>query len=451
MDMHLMRPEWLWTLVPALILIALLWRQRGRAGSWDAVIAPELLRHLVGDSASSRGSNLLPLVLLGWLIAAVAASGPSWQKIPQPVHQKQDALVVLLDLSDSMKSADLAPSRVDRARQKLLDLLQQRREGQTGLIAYAGDAHIVTPLTVDTLTIANLLPALHPDMMPLLGSDPVSALEQALELLRSAGIRRGKILLLTDGVSEKDSDAIEKVMAGSPSQLNIIGVGTATGAPIPLLEGGFLKDDTGAIIMPRLDEAGLRKLADATGGRYRRLQIDDTDIEFLQAENLFNESEETLALDRTADAWEDQGYFFILALLPLALGLFRRGWILTLLPVLFLMTPEPASAGAWDDLWLTPDQQGQQALQLGDDETAAALFKNPEWAGTAAYRNKDYESAVTRFSDLNSANSEYNRGNALAQAGQLDEAIAAYEKSLALEPDRTDAQENLALLEKLKA
>ena len=202
--------------------------------------------------------------------------------------------------------------------------------------------------------------------------------------------------------------------------------------------------------MPRLDETGLRKLARETGGSYRRMQIDDTDLEFLQAESLLYESDETLALDRTADAWEDQGYFFILALLPLALGLFRRGWILTLLPVLFLMQPEPASAGAWDDLWLTPDQQGQQALQRGDDETAAALFKNPEWAGTAAYRNKDYESAVTHFSDLNNANSEYNRGNALAQAGQLDEAIAAYQESLALQPDRTDAQENLALLEKLK-
>ena len=180
MGMHLMRPEWLWTLAPALILFVLLWLQRGRAGSWDAVIAPELLRHLVGDSPSSRGSNLLPLVLLGWLIAAVAASGPSWQKIPQPVHQKQDALVVLLDLSYSMNSQDLSPSRLDRARQKLLDLLEQRREGQTGLIAYAGDSHIVTPLTDDTLTIANLLPALHPDMMPLPGSDPVSAVTQAL-------------------------------------------------------------------------------------------------------------------------------------------------------------------------------------------------------------------------------------------------------------------------------
>ncbi len=204
MELHLMRPQWLWTLLPALVLLLLLWRQRGRKGSWQSVIAPDLLRYLVSDSGASRGSNLLPLVFLGWLLAALAASGPSWQKIPQPVHQKQDALVVLLDLSYSMKSADLAPSRLDRARQKLLDLLQQRREGQTALIAYAGDAHIVTPLTDDTPTIANLLPALHPDMMPLPGSEPVSAVTQALELLRSAGIRQGKLLLVTDGVSAKD-------------------------------------------------------------------------------------------------------------------------------------------------------------------------------------------------------------------------------------------------------
>ncbi len=151
MELHLMRPQWLWTLLPALVLLLLLWRQRSRNGSWQSVIVPDLLRYLVSDSGASRSSNLLPLVFLGWLLAALAASGPSWQKLPQPVHQKQDALVVLLDLSYSMKSADLAPSRLERARQKLLDLLQQRREGQTALIAYAGDAHIVTPLTDDTL------------------------------------------------------------------------------------------------------------------------------------------------------------------------------------------------------------------------------------------------------------------------------------------------------------
>ena len=207
MTFHLMRPEWLWSLVPALLLGVLLWRSRGRNGSWTNVIAPDLLSHLVGTQAGARGPNLLPLVLLGWMLAAFAVSGPSWQKLPQPVHQKQDALVLVLDLSYSMKSGDLAPSRIDRARQKLLDLLKLRREGQTGLIAYAGDAHIVTPLTDDTPTIANLLPALNPDMMPVPGSDPAAAVAQAVELLHSAGIREGRVVFINEGISERDGKA----------------------------------------------------------------------------------------------------------------------------------------------------------------------------------------------------------------------------------------------------
>ena len=450
MELHLMRPQWLWTLLPALLLLLLLWRQRSRNGSWRSVIVPDLLRYLVSGSGASRSSNLLPVVFLGWLLAALAASGPSWQKLPQPVHQKQDALVILLDLSYSMKSVDLAPSRLERAHQKLLDLLQQRREGQTALIAYAGDAHIVTPLTDDTPTIANLLPALHPDMMPLPGSEPVSAVTQALELLRSAGIRQGKLLLVTDGVSEKDRDGVEKVMAGSDSQLTIMGVGTPSGAPIPLPNGGFLKDDAGTIIMPGLDEENLRELASAAGGNYRRMQLDDGDLKELLTGNPLSDAGETLALDRTADTWEDQGYLLILALLPLALGLFRRGWLLSLLPVLLLVQPEPATAQTWDDLWLTPDQQGQRALQQGNNEAAATLFEHPEWAGTAAYNNSDYETAIEHFNDPVNANNLYNRGNALARAGQLDKAIAAYEQSLQQQPDRADARENLELVKQLK-
>ncbi|MDH3994950.1 MAG: VWA domain-containing protein, partial [Gammaproteobacteria bacterium] len=450
MTFHLMRPEWLWAIVPALLLTLLLWRCRGRNGSWSTVIAPELLPFLVGKQAGSQGPNLLPLVLLGWMLAALAASGPSWQKLPQPIHQKQDALVLVLDLSYSMKSGDLTPSRLDRVRQKMLDLLALRREGQTGLIAYAGDAHIVTPLTDDTPTIANLLPALNPDMMPVPGSDPAAAVAQAVELLHSAGIREGKVLLITDGISNRDHQAIEKALAKSAAGFAIMGVGTATGAPIPLPDGGFLKDQNGTIVMPSLDEAALNKLADATGGRYLPMQIDNSDLDVLLAESALPGREATLALDRTADTWEDQGYLLILLLLPLALGLFRRGWVLCLLPVILMAQPETASAQQWDDLWLTPDQQGQQALQQGDIEAAADLFENSDWAGTAAYQSEDYEAAVEDFSQSETADSWYNRGNALARAGQLDEAIDAYRESLELAPEQADASENLALLEQLK-
>jgi Ca-activated chloride channel family protein len=447
---HLMRPEWLWALLPAIVLAGLLWRLRHRSGSWSSVIAPDLLPYLIGDSSGPRKRNFTPALLLIWALAALGAAGPSFEKIPQPVHQKQDALVLVLDLSYSMMAADLAPSRNDRARQKLLDLLSQRKEGQTGLIAYAGDAHIVTPLTDDNPTIANLLPALNPGMMPLAGSEPAAALSQAVELMYSAGVQRGRIMLVTDGITEQDREEISELLQGSGMGLVIMGIGTATGAPLPLPKGGFLKDDSGTIVMPALEEDLLRRLARDTAGRYMRLQIDDSDLDYLLADDLLAIPEQTMVLDRAADAWEDQGHLLILLLLPVVLSLFRKGWIVCLLPLMFAPLPQTAHADVWDDLWLTPDQQGQRALQEGNNEAAANLFEDNNWAGTAAYQSGDYERATQSFTDKDSADTLYNRGNALAKAGQIDEAIETYQKSLKIKPEQQDAIENLALLEKLQ-
>ncbi len=449
-ELHLMRPEWLWALLPAAVLALLLWYFRGKGGSWSDVIAPNLLPYLVGKQQAARGPNLLPVLFLAWVIATVAAAGPAWEKLPQPIHQKQDALVLVLDLSYSMMAQDLSPSRLIRARQKLLDLLEQRGEGQTGLIAYAGDAHIVTPLTDDNPTIANLIPALNPGMMPVPGSDPVAAVSQAIDLLRSAGVSDGKIVLITDGVDNDSAKGIARQLKGTGVSFAVLGIGTRTGAPIPLPQGGFIKDSSGDIVVPGLDESALRGLASKTGGKYSRISLDDNDLERLLSEALPDTGKATLALERTADAWEDKGYLLILLLLPVALSLFRRGWVVCLLPLLFMGTPQQAQAQSWDELWLTPDQQGQKALQNDDNEAAAGLFENPNWAATAAYRNEDYERAVEQFSETETADSWYNRGNALAKAGELDKAIEAYQQSLEELPEQSDAIENLELLEKMK-
>jgi Ca-activated chloride channel family protein len=450
MSLHIMRPEWLWAVAPALLLALALWQQRRRSGNWNNVISPALLPHLLGDSGEFRRRNLAPWLLGLWILAALAASGPSWQKIPQPVLQKQDALVLVLDLSYSMVAGDLQPSRIDRARQKLLDLLERRREGQTGLIAYAGDAHTVTPLTDDTPTIANLLPALQPGIMPVPGSNPAAAIEQAVALLRSAGIRAGRILLLTDGISDNDRAALRATLADGGTRLAIMGVGTPTGAPLPLPRGGFLKDENGTIVMPGLDETTLREVAADHSGRYRRMQVDDSDLDYLLAEDPLAVPEHTLALERSADAWEDQGHWLALLLVLPVLVMFRRGWLACMLPLAMGLPAPDAYAGPWDDLWLTPDQQGQRALQADDPESAAALFDSHPWAGTAAYRAGDYTTAADRFAHGDSADDWYNRGNALARAGQLDEAIAAYRESLARVPDAQDARDNLALVEQLR-
>jgi Ca-activated chloride channel family protein len=449
-NFHLMRPQWLWAALPGLLILILLWRQRGRSGSWNNVISAELLPFLVGERQGPKQRNPLPILLCAWLLACLAAAGPSWQKIPQPVIQKQDALVMVLDLSLSMKAGDLAPSRTDRARQKLLDLLTGRTEGQTGLIAYAGDAHIVTPLTDDNPTIANLLPALNPDMMPLAGSDAAAAVSQAKDLLYSAGVRNGRVLLVTDEVTADQQAQITKTLADSNINLSVLGIGTATGAPIPVLGGGFLKDSAGAIVVPGLNSRELQRLAGSTGGRFSELTIDGSDLAYLLQESTLSGSDETRALDRTADAWDDQGHWLVLLLLPFALSLFRRGWLLCLFPLLLLVNPHTVQAQSWDSLWSTQDQQGQRALQAGDNKAAAQLFENRDWAGTAAYRDEDYETAIEKFSGESSADSWYNRGNTLARSNKLDDAIAAYEKSLALAPERSDALENIALLEELK-
>ncbi|MFV8816461.1 VWA domain-containing protein [Haliea sp. E17] len=450
MNLHLLRPEWLWALVPAVLFALLLWRSSRRQGQWSSVIDPELLPHLLqGEWQGTRGPGLAPFLLLLWVIACLAAAGPSLRKIPQPVHTTEDALVLVLDLSYSMNAGDLSPSRIDRARQKLRDLLAQRKEGQTALIAYAGDSHVVTPLTDDTPTIANLLPALQPGIMPLPGSQPAQALQQALELLRSAGLRQGRILLLTDGIDDSDRNKIVEVMRGSGVDLSIMGIGTRTGAPLPLPAGGFLKDEKGAIVTPRLEEDELRRTAEETGGRYRRMQLDDSDLQALLAESPLQRPAELQALGRNTDTWEDQGYILVLCLLPAVLLLFRRGWLVCLVPLLLMQSPPEAQANSWDDLWLTRDQQAQRALQAKDFERAGQLFKDRRWAGTAAYRDENYEAAAQAFSSDESADDLYNRGNALARQGKLPEALEAYEKSLQLQPGKEDAEANHQLVEDL--
>ena len=446
---HFIRPAWLLWGLPALPLAWLLWRQRALAGDWGRVIDAHLLSHLAPAARGAGRRRIVWLALVAWLLAALAAAGPSLKKIPQPVEQIQDALVLVLDLSYSMKAADQAPSRLDRARQKLLDLLAARDEGQTGLVAYAGDAHVVTPLTDDTGTIANLLPALNPDMMPVAGSNTSAAIELALELLASAGVSDGRILLLTDGVPAAQSERVQALLKNTSAHLAILGLGTANGAPMPLPRGGFVRDDGGAIAMPGLDAPGLKRLAGATDGLYRSLQVDNSDLSELLA--AAPTSRETRSSDeRSADTWEDQGYWLILLLLPFALALFRRGWLLTLAPLLLVFQPAPTHAADWQDLWLTPNQQGQRALAEGDAERAAELFEDPAWKGTAAYQSGDFERAAALFAEPESADSWYNRGNALARSGELDAAIDAYRKSLELAPDQPDAAANLALLESLK-
>ena len=454
-DFHFLRPEWFYLVIPA-ILLFLMFRLRQRMGSnWMSAIDPALLPYLIDTSEQKSTRNPLILALIAWLIAIVALAGPVWQKTPQPVHEREDALVILLDLTRSMYATDVKPNRLVRARRKLLDLLKRRNEGVTGLIVYSGDAHTVSPLTDDAKTIAEMIPAVAPEIMPAPGSHLAPAIDQAIKLFGDANVSSGRILVITDEIRDiADSQAIARDNRIA-FPISVMSVGTEEGAPIMAdafyREGGFLKDQFGTLVIPKVNQSAIRDFATLAAGRYSPMTLTDEDLDYLLAEEIIQDLDEFRTLERDFDVWFEEGPWLLLILLPLAALAFRRGW-LWVIP-LAIFQPEPATASLWDDLWKTRDQQAVEAMRQGDPTAAASLFEDADWKGAAQYKSEDFSGAANSFStgveNLASSDSKYNLGNALAKLGNYDTALQAYEESLALDPTNEDAAFNKELIEKL--
>ncbi len=453
-DFHFLRPWWLLGVIPATVLVLLLWQRRTSYGSWDKVISPHLLPHLMQGTITPQSHKPLLLLLGGLLLACLAMAGPTWQKLPQAVQKKVTAQVIVLDLSLSMYATDLAPSRLVRARMKLTDILQRSHEGLTALVAYAGTAHVVTPLTDDANTIQSMVASLAPDIMPIKGSDPVGAIKKALEVFKQAGVGEGRILLMTDSIPNNFVAELEPLLTSSIS-LSIMGIGTAEGSPIQMPDGTFVKDESGQIVIPKLNVDLLKQAARHLGGRFSTLSLSDEDLNYLLADSHLLGGDDVKDTRREFDIWDESGPWLVVLLLPLAALGYRRGWLGVLwLPALsgalLLAQPRPAAAFEWQDLWQTRDQQAQQQLNSGDANAAAQTFENPAWKGSSFYRSGNYEAAEQAFSSQQDADGYYNLGNAMAQQNKFDEALDAYTKSLKLNPDNEDAKANADIVKQLK-
>jgi Ca-activated chloride channel family protein len=454
-DFHFLRPLWLLALLPALVFFIALWRMNSSLSAWDRAIDKDLLPYLLETSKSAAQRTPLYLLLAAWILSTVALAGPVWEELPQPVQQREDALVIVMDLSLSMFAADHEPSRLDLAKRKLRDILALRDEGQTALIVYAGDAHTVTPLTDDVVTIASLVPSLSPNIMPLFGSNPVPAVQMAVDLLDEVEAVRGKILFMTDGIAGfQEEQRLVEVMEDSGYELLIMGIGTETGAPISTSDGGFLTDDRGGVVVPTLNRNVLQSLANRTGGRYHDIQLADSDLAYLLPDNELLDDEQMSEVEEEFDIWYEAGPYLLLLVLPIVAMSFRRGWLFAFTLVFaggMLLPAEQAQAQgfAWRDLWQTPNQQAADAFEEERHDEAALMFENPEWAGAASYRAGDYEAAIASFAASDTADGHYNRGNALAMAGAFQEALAAYNRTLTMEPDHADALHNKEIVEQL--
>ncbi len=445
---HFLRPAWLLALAPVIVIALLLWYQKHTAKQWQQMVAPELLQYLLDGQTTRIKPWQLLVLLFAWIVSCIALAGPSWEKRPVAVEQNQQALVMMLDLSPSMMSEDLKPSRLVRARLKIADMLRQRKDGQTALLVYAGDVHVVTPLTDDTETINNIIPALHPGIMPAQGSNTEAAVSRALQLLKDAAITQGDLLLITDGVDEDAQYNLREIMKREPQyRLSILGVGGDAPTPIPSSKGGFVRDNARNIVTTKLNSGELQQLAQDTRGRYRTLANTSSDIDYLL--NLpAPAKEETQRVEREFDSWYDRGHWLVLLLLPIVLYSFRRGVFLSflLLPLIGL-TPSKSYALSWDELWKNNNQQAYEKLQQDNAAEAAQDFTDPQWKASAQYKAGDYAAAAKGFADMNTDTGHYNRGNALAKANQLAEALKAYDQALKLNPAMDDAKKNRQLVE----
>lgn len=423
--LHFVRPHWLWALL-ALPLLGWWWRaRRQRASVWRGVVDPHLLPHLLEAGSDRRTHAALTVALLACTLALLALAGPAWRKIEQPLWQTRAPLVIALDLSSAALANDLPPSRLLQARAKLAMLLRERNGGQVGLVAYAGDAFTVAPLTDDTGNVALFLDVLAPDVMPVDGQRADRAIAVSMRLLQQAGATGGDILLLGD-----HADAAAQAYAASAARagyrVSALGLGNAAGAPY--------RDRDGRIGQARLDAGSLRALAAAGNGRYVALTADAVDLHMLgvldpqQAGSQQNGAGSTGG--KAGASWQDEGYWLLPPLLLLGLFAFRRGGAGVAVLVLCIALPGRA-AEVQGTPWRRPDQVAHARMEQG----------------AAAYRKGDFARAAKAYDAVNGADAHYNQGNALARQGRYEDAIAAYDRALRVKPGMVDALANKRAVE----
>lgn len=411
-----LRPAVLLALLPLAGLWLLLRRRDAADGPAAAHIAPHLLAALtIGRTTRSR--LRAPDLLIGAaLLMTLAAAGPAWRPAPSPFVTETAPLVVALDLSPTMGTTDIAPSRLERARQKIRDIVGLRAGGRTALVAYAGTAHLVMPLTDDPTVLLPFLEALDPGIMPDHGRRASAALALAEGLLAREDTP-GSILFVTDGIDPADIAAFPS--GGSARAALIV-------APRP-----------GAEVADWSRRAGVKTVP---------VSVDGGDVQAVQ-----RALASALARAAAADGrLADDGWLLAFPAGLLVLLWFRRGttlrWGAMLLGLALLAPPDARAASLSETLagWFwTPDQQARRLYEAHDYIGAAATFADPAWRAAALTRAGRYQEAADLLAPIRTSVAQYNRGVALVRGRDYAGGQVAFEAALTLDPANADARANL--------
>ncbi|MBK1877307.1 vWA domain-containing protein [Pelagicoccus mobilis] len=311
-NFHFLRPWWLLAFLPMLIALATLRRQQDARAQWQNIVAPHLLEHLIVKGRQKKSLTPLGLTFIACILAILALAGPSWKRSPSPFYQDEAPLVIAVDVSFSMEQNDIQPTRLERAKQKIQDLLKSRGAAPTGLIAYSGSAHIVIPLTDDPEIVVNLLSAITPKIMPIRGKEPKNVLPLANRILNGSSAP-GTLLLITDGVESSGIQSYASYFSSQEHQLIVWGIGTST------------RPNEKSVPKFPLQEEELKDLANRCGGHYQQLSIDASDARNVQRKT----KSYLVTAEDEFSPWVDEGYYFAIPMAFLITVWFRKGWTLS--------------------------------------------------------------------------------------------------------------------------
>lgn len=418
-NFHFLRP---WGLLLLAVPLFLYWKYfRGikNQSSWEKVCDKNLLDFLLVKGSSQQRKTISYLGLCGLLAAAVAIAGPSWKKTEVPSLTPENPVMILLNMSSDMSEGDLSPTRLERAKYKITDLLDLLKTAQTGLIVYSDEPFLITPITDDNKIIENLLPEINFEIMPSNGDRLDRAISLATEKLKNAGYNQGNIVIFTPDIGQRFDLALEEAKKAAANNYHV---------------------NVAEMNSQKIEK--LQMLAQNGKGLYLSLTPGDQDMQQL-AQKINHEASNLKASENLRSQWLDFGYYLVFIPLLCGLYFFRKGILWALLPVFFATQ---AQAG----FFLNNNQEGLKAFNDQDYQNAARKFETPEWKGASQYRLGDYANALQNFSQSNSLTAIYNQGNALAKSGKIDEAIQKYEEVLKQDPEHEDAKFNLDYLKQQK-
>ncbi|WP_105103748.1 VWA domain-containing protein [Microbulbifer pacificus] len=455
---HFLRPLWL-LLLPVILLAW--WRlrrpQHSPLPNASEHIAPHIATHLaralsVGQREQRRWPHLLPVDSLAALLAllTLATAGPSWTRMPDPLMARTAPLVIVIQVSQSMTEKDVPPNRLARAKQKIFDLLARRDGAPTALVAYAGTAHRVVPLTDDQNLLRPYVEGLEADVMPVDGNNAASALHTAEGILEKAETP-GSILFLTDGIEARDLPAFKQ--RSSNNSL------------------GFLILQPGNAKTP-----GMNQIPTA---RISRVTPDSRDIDGF-ARYFDSNFRQAMAKDSNLQ-WNDRGWWLAWPAALLALLWFRRGWALpasskrpaqkiqhagtdlalllcfagsvySFIPITTAQSPITSVAheefppeNAFLSRLFTPDQLGHWLVGRREYARAANAFSDPYRRGYAQYQAGYFEDAANTLAMLDSPEAIFTRAMAQVKSGQYQDAINSFERVLQMDAKYPGAEKNLKL------